>query len=101
MIAIDKSRQHSGRIYAVYCNRPGIYSFASKPYLTWSDDQGLTWSDPICVSSDRSSATATRANIAVDPKTGVVALTWFDARDDEDNQEMKRYGAFLDPRQLL
>ena len=77
MIAIDKSRQHSGPIYPVYCNRPGIYSVASKPYLTWSDDQGLTWSDPICVSSDRSSATAARANITVDPKTGVVALTWF------------------------
>ena len=46
MIAIDKSPSIADVIYAVYCNRPGIYSFASKPYLTWSYDQGLTWSPP-------------------------------------------------------
>jgi len=100
MIAIDKSAQHRGRIYAVYCNRPGIYSHATKPYLTWSDDKGITWSNPINVSTDESASTATRANIAVDAETGVVALSWFDARHSPDNIEMHRYGAFLDPREL-
>ena len=100
MIAIDRSNQHPGRIYAVYCNRPGIYSTASKPFLSWSDDRGRTWSDPINVSTDRSPATATRANIAVDPKSGVVALSWMDARNSKDNTEMERYATFLDPRQL-
>ena len=100
MIAIDKSYQHPGRIYAVYCNRPSISSYASKPYFIWSDDKGLTWSNPINVSTDKSSATAERANIAVDPTTGVVALSWYDARDSETNTEMKRFGVFLDPREL-
>ena len=100
MIAIDKSYQHPGRIYAVYCNRPNIGSFASKPYFMWSDDKGLSWTNPINVSTDKSSATAERANIAVDPKTGVVALSWYDARDSKSNTEMKRYGVFLDPREL-
>jgi hypothetical protein len=100
MIAIDKSHQHRGRIYAVYCNRPGIYSHATKPYLTWSDDRGITWSNPVMVSTDESAATATRANIAVDAKTGVVAVSWFDARHSPDNTEVDRYGAFLDPREL-
>jgi hypothetical protein len=100
MIAIDKSHHHRGRIYAVYCNRPGIYSHATKPYLTWSDDKGITWSNPVLVSTDESAATATRANIAVDAKTGVVAVSWFDARHSPDNTEMHRYAAFLDPREL-
>jgi hypothetical protein len=100
MIAIDKSHQHRGRIYAIYCNRPGINSHATKPYLTWSDDKGITWSNPIKVSTDESESTATRANIAVDAETGVVALSWFDARHSPDNIEMNRYGAFLDPREL-
>ena len=100
MIAIDKSNQHRGRIYAVYCNRPGVYSHATKPYLSWSDDKGITWSNPIMVSTDNSASTTTRANIAVDAETGVVALSWFDARHSQDNTEMHRYGAFLDPREL-
>ena len=100
MIAIDKSNQRRGRIYAVYCNRPGIYSHATKPYLTWSDDRGITWSNPMMVSTDNSASTTTRANIAVDAETGVVALSWFDARHSRDNTEMHRYGAFLDPREL-
>ena len=100
MIAIDRSKQHPGRIYAIYCNRPGIYSFASKPFFSWSDDQGLTWSDPINVSTDKSPATATRPGIAIDPRSGVVALSWYDARDSKDNTEMRHYATFLDPRQL-
>jgi hypothetical protein len=100
MIAIDKSHRHRGRIYAVYCNRPGVYSHATKPYLTWSDDKGLTWSNPIMVSTDNSASTATRANIAVDAETGVVAVSWFDARNSPDNTEVDRYATFLDPREL-
>jgi hypothetical protein len=100
MIAIDRSHRHRGRIYAVYCNRPGVYSHATKPYLTWSDDKGLTWSNPIMVSTDNSASTATRANIAVDAETGVVAVSWFDARNSPDNTEVDRYATFLDPREL-
>jgi hypothetical protein len=46
MVAIDKSNQHSGRIYVVYTNRPGIYSNTTRPYLIWSDDRGLTGAIP-------------------------------------------------------
>jgi hypothetical protein len=68
--------------------------------LTWSDDKGLTWSNPIMVSTDNSASTATRANIAVDAETGVVAVSWFDARNSPDNTEVDRYATFLDPREL-
>jgi hypothetical protein len=100
LIAVDKSIQHPGRIYAVYSNRPGIYSNASKPYLIWSDDRGFRWSNPINVSTDESSATAIHPTIAVDPSTGVVAVSWGDTRGDPTNTEVNRYGVFLDPREL-
>ncbi len=42
--------------YVVYTNRPGIYSDMTRPYLIWSDDRGLTWSNPINVSTDQSTS---------------------------------------------
>jgi hypothetical protein len=100
LIAVDKSNQHPGRIYAVYVSRPDIYSDANKPYLIWSDDRGLTWSNPITVSTDKSSATAMLPTVAVDPGTGVVAVSWGDTRGSITNTKMNRYGVFLDPREL-
>jgi hypothetical protein len=99
-IAVDKSTQHPGRLYIVYNNRPNINSFATRPYLTWSDDKGITWSNPIRVSDDPSSATKIHSNIAVDPTTGVVAISWQDARGSADDTEVNEYGVFLDPREL-
>jgi hypothetical protein len=100
MIAVDKSNQHSGRIYIVYTNRPGIYSNATRPYLIWSDDRGLTWSTPINVSTDESASTVILTTIAIDPTTGVVALAWGDTRGSATNVEVNHYGVFLDPREL-
>jgi hypothetical protein len=100
MIAIDKSNQHSGRIYVVYTNRPGIYSDVTRPYLIWSDDRGLTWSNPINVSTDQSASIVILTTIAVDPATGVVGLAWGDTRGSVTNKEVNHYGVFLDPREL-
>lgn len=100
MVAIDKSSQHSGRIYVVYTNRPGIYSDVTRPYLMWSDDRGLTWSNPINVSTDQSASVVILTTIAVDPATGVVALAWGDTRGSVTNEEVNHYGVFLDPREL-
>ena len=94
---MDKSTQHPGRLYVVYNNRPNINSFATRPYLTWSDDKGITWSNPMNVSDDPSSATKIHSNIAVDPTTGVVAISWQDARGSADDTEVNEYGVFLDP----
>jgi hypothetical protein len=100
IVAIDKSPQHPGRIYIVYTNRPNINSTASKPYLTWSDDRGFTWSNPINVSTDETPATVILPTIAIDPKTGVVALAWGDTRGSKDYKDVNHYGVFLDPREL-
>jgi hypothetical protein len=52
------------------------------------------------VSTDESAATAILPTIAVDPKTGVVALAWGDARGSASDQDVIHYGVFLDPREL-
>ena len=100
MVAVDKSDQHPGRLYAVYSNRPNINSVTTRPYLTWSDDKGMTWSNPFTVSSDRSAATAILPGVSVDPITGVVAVSWQDARGSETDQDVNTWGVFLDPREL-
>ena len=100
MIAVDKSNQHPGRLYAVYSNRPTMESVTTRPYLTWSDDKGMTWSNPINVSTDTSPATAILPGISIDPTTGVVAVSWQDARGSESNQGLNAFVAFLDPREL-
>lgn len=99
-IAVDKSNQHLGRIYVVYNNRSNINSYATGPYLIWSDDKGVAWSNPFSVTDDPSQATKIHTNISVDPTTGVVAISWQDARGSEDDTEVNEYGAFLDPREL-
>jgi hypothetical protein len=100
MIAVDKSTQHPGRLYAVYSNRLNIDSVATRPYLIWSDDKGITWSNPINVSTDTSAATAILPGISIDPTTGVVAISWQDARGSETNEELNTFVVFLDPREL-
>jgi hypothetical protein len=100
MIAVDKSAQHPGRLYAVYSNRPNINSVTIRPYLTWSDDEGTTWSNPITVSDDPSPATAILPAVSVDPITGVVAVAWQDARGSATDEDVNEYGVFLDPREL-
>ena len=100
MVAVDKSNQHPGRLYAVYSNRPVIDSITTRPYVTWSDDKGMTWSNPINVSTDTSTATAILPGISVDPTTGVVAVSWQDARGSETDEDVNKFGVFLDPREL-
>ena len=100
MVAVDKSDQHPGRLYVVYSNRPNINSVTTRPYLLWSDDKGMTWSNPFTVSTDPSAATAILPGISVDPVTGVVAVSWQDARGSETDEDVNEFGVFLDPHEL-
>jgi hypothetical protein len=60
----------------------------------------MTWSNPINVSTDTSTATAILPGISVDPTTGVVAVSWQDARGSETDEDVNKFGVFLDPREL-
>jgi hypothetical protein len=52
------------------------------------------------VSTDESASTVILTNIAIDPTTGVVALTWGDTLGSASNLEVNHYGVFLNPREL-
>ena len=51
-------------------------------YVRYSDDNGQSWSDPLRVNDDSGPNSAFFSKIAVDPVTGHVAVSWYDARND-------------------
>lgn len=70
--------------------------------LSFSDDQGKTWSTPVRVSDERGRGPTlrgpdlTKAAITVNP-AGVVGVTWYDTREDPKNADKRmRFSASLD-----
>ncbi len=104
-LVIDKSTKHLGRIYIGYVDVLGSpFSLATKPFLIWSDDQGITWSSPLLVADNpKSQLNQIQVTLAVDDVTGKVAMTWYDARNDptQTGQNVQQFGVILNPDQLL
>ncbi len=83
-IAIDKSDEgNPNRIYATW-TAPGIEKFEETGYdiyLSYSDDLGVNWSEPIIVNNDSQEKTDQFYScIEVNPK-GIPVLTFYDKRD--------------------
>lgn len=54
--------------------------------LSWSDNHGLTWADPVQVNNDLNSRNSHfNPSIAVDQTTGDIVIAWKDTRGDESN----------------
>jgi len=82
-VAYDLSADaFTGRLYLAYVDAPNPNSTATDILLRISNDSGMTWSDPITVNDDSSGNTHFAPHVAVDPVTGAVAVTWYDARND-------------------
>jgi hypothetical protein len=86
-IAIDgREGPHKGRVYVAYVDRDGD-PLQGRPdtgiYLSFSDNKGVTWPG-----TNRLRVNADPLNnqfhpwVAVDQKTGLVAVDWYDARED-------------------
>ena len=108
---------YSGRLYMVYAaipapvpaNPSAALRNNTDVFLVYSDRNGLpnpngttSWSDPIRVNDDSmfdQFTEGTRAQfepqVTVDPMTGTVVVTWYDARDDASNARIARYIAFV------
>jgi Ca2+-binding RTX toxin-like protein len=71
-----------GRLYAAYAEEIIDESNNSDIELRFSDDNGTTWSAPIRVNDDATTNSQFFQNISVDPATGHVFLSWYDARND-------------------
>ncbi len=77
----DSPGPHSGRVYLSYMGRPQANSPATDIYLMTSDDNGFSWSAPVQVNDNKGTDTPFLPSIAVDQKTGDVALSWYDTRN--------------------
>jgi subtilisin-like proprotein convertase family protein len=108
---------YQGRIYAAFVGYFNVIIDGVKNpttntdiFLTYSDDGGRTWSTPEVVNDDAGATdggsaaaenplsddiftgrTQFQPEIAVDPVTGTVVLSWRDARDDAANARVATY----------
>lgn len=83
-IGIDKSGgEYDGRIYVAYTSTvaPSSQTDGYDIYLTTSDDEGGSWSEPSVVNDD-SDPLAEQFYSAINvSKDGFVSLAWYDGRD--------------------
>jgi hypothetical protein len=85
-LAWDAHQQgKDGRVYLVYMDAPAVGSTDTNIFVRSSTDSGATWGDPVRVNDDAGTNSQFFPTIGVDPKTGDVAVGWYDARNDPDN----------------
>ncbi len=84
---------YHGRLYFSYTDRESTSTTDTNIFVRYSDDNGATWSDPILVNDDGGVNSQFFPRLAVDPVTGWVFMTWYDARDDAANRLVHVYGS--------
>src|SRR3974390_1803753 len=95
-LAYDRSNgSHRGRLYLVYTNSPALGSTDLDIFVIHSDDQGATWSTPpVRVNDDTGTNSQFLPRISLDQTSGVLAVTWYDARNSANNDTAQYFGAF-------
>jgi hypothetical protein len=78
---------HDGNVYMVYAATPDGHRDV---FFTRSSDGGETWSDPILLNEDATENDQFLPTISVNPN-GVVDVSWYDRRHDEDNRLLDVY----------
>jgi hypothetical protein len=73
---------HNGRLYFVFVSEEPQESNDTNINVSYSDDNGATWSAPARVNDDTGTSSQFNPKIAIDGKTGNIALAWYDARND-------------------
>jgi hypothetical protein len=65
------------------------------PLVSWSDDEGKTWSSPVVVDDPPARSENILPKIAVNPR-GVVGVTWYDPTDTTNRHSNLHFSASLD-----
>ncbi len=73
---------HNGRVYLVYTFEQKNESNNTDIYVRYSDDNGATWSSGVRVNDDHTKNSQFLPKISLDPTTGNIAVTFYDARND-------------------
>lgn len=82
-LAFDRSGgPFTGRVYAVYTDEIPAGSGNTDIFLRYSDNQGITWSNPIRVNDDTGANSQFLPRVSLDNTTGKVAVSWYDSRND-------------------
>jgi subtilisin-like proprotein convertase family protein len=89
-----------GRIYAAYTAVDPNDANNTNVFLVTSDDGGLTWTPPSQINDDSQSdgfsggnRSQFEPNLAVDPLTGTLVTSFYDARNDASNARVATYVA--------
>jgi len=83
-LAIDNSNDDfEGRVYLTYTNRENIKSTYLDIFLTYSDDDGKTWSKPQPVHPDAPKYTNQFFSSIFVNRLGYLMLDWYDSRNDD------------------
>jgi hypothetical protein len=94
-LAWDRSAgPYRGRVYLVYTDAPAIGSADTNVFVLRSDDSGVTWSKPVRVNDDGGTNSQFLPHISLDQSNGMVAVTWYDARESPLNNTTRYFGAF-------
>src|SRR5439155_1516750 len=82
-LAWDRTNSsHDGRVYLLWTQERPDESDDMDVVVQFSDDDGLTWSAPVRVNDDTGVNSQFMPKIALDQTTGVVAVSWYDCRND-------------------
>jgi len=83
-----------GRVYLVYTDAGAANSADTNIFVIHSGDMGATWSNPVRVNDDKGTNSQFLPRLSLDQASGLIAVTWYDARDSLLNNTARYYGAF-------
>ncbi len=93
-LAFDRTGgPHRGRVYLMYTDAPYVGSADTDIFVAHSDNQGSTWPPPLRVNDDPGTYSQFLPRISLDQSTGVIAVTWYDARASVANEAAQYFGA--------
>ena len=92
----DSTSSHYNRKYLAFTDTQTTSSSDTNTdiYVMYSDDDnGVTWSTRLRVNDDVTSNSQFFPGIAVDQTTGLIAISWYDCRNDPQNQLTQFFAA--------
>ena len=82
-LAWDRSGgSHDGRVYEIFTQERGNESDDMNILFSYSDNDGASWSAPVELNDDGGTNSQFNPAIAVDQASGLVGVSWYDARAD-------------------
>ena len=98
----------NGRLYIAYTDLGTGDPADTDIFVRYSDNNGATWSPPVRVNDDGGTNSQFHPWLDVDQLSGMVALVWYDARNDPSNKKVEVFmavsgdgGATFSPNVLI